>query len=225
MGLPSRRSVVLAGLMAAASAGSVRARPGEPGPNPFSFDEAIPRAFGAWRELESSIVRVVDPEAKTLQDIIYSQLVSRTYVNAAADRVMLSLAYGEDQRGSKTAHPPEICYRAQGFDVRELRDVDIATPFGGIAGRRFDARKDVRREPVSYWFNAGGTPIRSQLELRWVQIRLGLSGNVPDGLLFRVSSIDADPARAYAVHERFIADLLQSVVHDVRTRLGGLQLA
>ena len=58
-----------------------------------------------------------------------------------------------------------------------------------------------------------------------MQIRLGLSGNVPDGLLFRVSSIDADPARAYAVHERFIADLLQSVVHDVRTRLGGLQLA
>jgi EpsI family protein len=225
MSLPSRRSVVLAGLMAAASAGSVWARPGEPKLNPFSFDEAIPRAFGAWREQKSSIVQVVDPEGQTLVHTLYSQLVSRTYVNAAGDPVMLSLAYGEDQRGSKTAHPPEICYRAQGFDVLELRDVDIATPFGDIAGRRFDTRMGSRREPVSYWFNAGGTPIRSQLELRWAQIRLGISGNVPDGLLFRVSSIDADPARAYAVHERFIDDLLQSVTHEARTRLGGLQLA
>jgi len=225
MSLPSRRSVVLAGLMIAVSAGSVRARPGKPKPSPFPFDEAIPRAFGAWRELKSSIVQVVDPEARTLERTLYSQLVSRTYVNAAGDPVMLSLAYGEDQRGSKTAHPPEICYRAQGFDVLEMHDVDFATPFGSIAGRRLDTRKDARREPVSYWFNVGGTPIRSPLEQRWVQIRLGISGNVPDGLLFRVSSIDADPARAYGVHEGFIGDLLQSVTHEARTRLGGLQLA
>ena len=51
---------------------------------------------------------------------------------------------------------------------------------------------------------------------------LGLTGQVPDGLLFRVSSVDPDAKRAYAVHEAFIADLLKAAKPQDRVKLAGV---
>jgi EpsI family protein len=39
------------------------------------------------------------------------------YVNASGYRIMLSLAYGSDQRGALQAHKPEVRYPAQGFTL------------------------------------------------------------------------------------------------------------
>jgi Protein of unknown function (DUF3485) len=55
-----------------------------------------------------------------------------------------------------------------------------------------------------------------------VELRLGLTGQVPDGLLFRVSSIDPDAARAYAVHESFINALLSAATPADRNKLSGV---
>jgi hypothetical protein len=45
---------------------------------------------------------------------------------------------------------------------------------------------------------------------------------VPYGLLFRVSSIDADSDRAFRAHERFVGELLTAVSAADRGRLSGL---
>ena len=50
----------------------------------------------------------------------------------------------------------------------------------------------------------------------------GLTGRIPDGMLFRVSSIDVDQARAYQMHNEFISQLLQTVPPGARKRLSGL---
>jgi hypothetical protein len=42
-------------------------------------------------------------------------------------------------------------------------------------------------------------------------------------MLFRVSSIDRDQARAYALQQTFVIDLLKSVSPQTRKRLSGLQ--
>ena len=76
---------------------------------------------------------------------------------------------------------------------------------------------------MTYWFNVGETPIRNQLEKRLVEIRLGLSGQIPDGLLFRVSSIDDTPTRAYQMQDEFVTDLLNAVGTKERVRLSGLR--
>ena len=55
-----------------------------------------------------------------------------------------------------------------------------------------------------------------------MQIRLGLTGQIPDGLLFRVSSIDDQSSRAYVAHDQFVGDLLTAVSPKDRTRLSGL---
>jgi len=53
-------------------------------------------------------------------------------------------------------------------------------------------------------------------------MRYGLTGRIPDGMIFRVSSIDPDQVRANQLHDRFINELLQAVSPAERTRLAGL---
>ena len=49
-----------------------------------------------------------------------------------------------------------------------------------------------RNEPVTYWLTVGDQVITNKFDKRIAEIRLGLTGQIPDGLLFRVSSIDND---------------------------------
>lgn len=49
-------------------------------------------------------MQVVNPQTQELLDKLYSQILTRTYVNAKGYRIMLSLAYGSDQRGALQAH-------------------------------------------------------------------------------------------------------------------------
>jgi EpsI family protein len=136
---------------------------------------------------------------------------------------MMSLAYGDDQRGGLAAHKPEVCYPAQGFALMGMSESTIETPFGRIAARRLSTSLGARKEPVTYWFNVGDTPVRNQIEQRLIEMRLGLSGQIPDGLLFRISSIDDNPQRAYLTQEAFVKSLLASVGPGERLRLAGLE--
>ncbi len=219
-------SLVLAGFMVLASAAGIAAKPSQKatdvGPA-FVLEAVVPKAFGGWRELQQETAQVVNPQTKQLLDKLYSQTLSRTYVNASGYRIMLSLAYGDDQRGGLTAHRPEVCYPAQGFAVLGKSEASLATPFGTIAARRLNTSLGPRKEPVTYWFNVGDRTVRNQLEQRLVEIRLGLSGQIPDGLLFRVSSIDEQPTRAYAQQDAFVVALLDAVDGDSRMRLAGVE--
>jgi hypothetical protein len=49
-----------------------------------------------------------------------------------------------------------------------------------------------------------------------------MTGEVPDGVLFRVSSIDSDDARAFARQQQFVSDLIGSVTPAFRKRISGL---
>jgi EpsI family protein len=220
-----RVSIVLAALMAVAAAGGIAARPAArpPGSAPrYVLEDTVPRQFGDWRALPDAGVQVVNPQTKQLLDKLYSQILSRTYVNSKGYRVMLSLAYGDEQRGELAAHKPEVCYPAQGFKLHSNEAAELATPFGGIAARRLNTSLGARKEPVTYWFTMGDRAVRSKFEQRLVEIRLGLTGEVPDGLLFRVSSLDDQPARAFRLQEAFVSDLLKAVPARDRLRLSGL---
>jgi len=220
-----RISIVLASLMALASVGGMAARPTAkpPGSAPrYILEDTVPRQFGDWRALPDTGVQVVNPQTKELLDKLYSQVLSRTYVNAQGYRIMLSLAYGDEQRGDLQAHRPEVCYPAQGFKLHSNDPGELSTPFGAIAARRLSTSLGQRKEPVTYWFTMGDRAVKSKLEQRLVEIRLGLTGEVPDGLLFRVSSIDDSPQRAFQMQEAFVADLLKAVPARDRLRLSGL---
>lgn len=211
-------------MMFTASIGAIFARPTAKladQTSAISLESMIPRQFGDWREILPDHVQMVDPQRQELLDRSYSQVLSRTYVNGAGYRIMLSIAYSDNQR-ERQAHMPEVCYPAQGFVIEENDPGVIATALGGIPVRRLFATMGARREPLTYWYAIGGTAVTGKLEKKLVHLRHALSGRVPDGMLFRVSSIDPDLGRAHRAQDQFVGELLQGVSPAERARLSGL---
>jgi EpsI family protein len=222
---PNRIAIVLAFLMFGASVGAIVARPSikvaNQGPT-ISLEIMIPKQFGDWRDEPQRISQIINPQTQELLDKLYSQILTRTYVNSEGYRVMLSLAYGSDQRGSLQAHKPEVCYPAQGFKLHKTEALPLLTPIGTIPAQRLFTSLGQRQEPVTYWFTMGDKAVQSTFEKRLVQLSYGLTGRIPDGLLFRISSIDGDQARANRYHDQFVNQLLQAIPPDDRVRLSGL---
>ena len=218
-------AAIMCAMMVATSIAAtvLRPKPRDPSlPPAIVLADAVPKQFGNWRELPAQAVQVVNPQTQELLDKLYSQTLTRTYVNAEGYVIMLSMAYGDDQRGGLQAHMPEVCYPAQGFKLESAAPHQVPTPFGPITGKRLVTTMGPRTEPITYWFSMGQQAVQTRWEKRMVEIRLGLTGQVPDGLLFRVSSVDPDAKRAYAVHEAFIADLLKAAKPQDRVKLAGV---
>jgi EpsI family protein len=223
--IANRMAYLIAALICVASVGAVVARPSAKLADELpkiSLETMIPTQFGDWREQPQLLAQVVNPQTKELLDKLYNQILSRTYVNSSGYRIMLSLAYGSDQHGSMQAHKPEVCYPAQGFALQKNDAALLATAFGQIPVRRLFTTMGPRQEPVTYWFTVGEKAVQGTTQKRLVDLRYGLTGRIPDGLLFRVSSIDPDQSRSYQMQDQFINQLLQSVSPAERKRLSGL---
>ena len=219
-------TIALAAMMCTASVAGLVIRPSTTMAKKglsLSLDTTVPKTFGDWTELAEQSAQVVNPQTQELLDKLYSQILTRTYINKAGYRIMLSMAYGDDQRGGLQAHRPEVCYPAQGFKLDKVQDGTLATAYGNIEVRRLGTHLGQRHEPVTYWLTAGDQVVKNKFEKRLTEIRLGLTGQIPDGLLFRVSSIDPDTARAYAMQQQFTADMMAAVPAEARKRLSGLE--
>jgi len=127
---------ILAALMCGAAIAGVAGKPVRTTSNFPKLESAVPNAFGEWAEVREQNNQIIDPETQQLLNSIYDQVLTRTYVNKQGYRIMLSLAYGSDQRGGLQAHRPEVCYPAQGFKVLSLADGDLGTSNGAIQVRR-----------------------------------------------------------------------------------------
>jgi len=110
-----RSSIVLALLMIASSVMAwlivpthlmANARPA------IRLESALPARFGDWEEEKAMSAMVVNPELDAALRQIYTQTLSRTYVNSSGYRIMLSLAYGSDQRGASAV--PTLTKRPSG---------------------------------------------------------------------------------------------------------------
>jgi len=219
------RTSVIAIALFAAGALAAGMKPTQPlalqGPR-VDLERMIPVRFGEWRAIDDPAgVPVGNPQLRAELDRLYDQVLARTYVDGSNRRVMLSIAYGSDQLGDGVqAHRPEFCYAAQGFVVRTMRD-EALTDVGGLPVRRLVAQRLARREPITYWITIGDHPVLPGIERKLAQLRFGLAGTIPDGMLVRVSSFDADPQAGYALQDAFVAALLQSLPPETRARLRG----
>lgn len=190
----------------------------------FDLETMIPLEFGEWRLDPNQPVTLINPVQLENINRIYDQNLSRTYIGPGNSRVMLSIAYGSDQRSgvSLGVHYPEVCYPAQGFVVGTSTVGSVATDHGVIPVRRLETRLgNVRLEPVTYWTTIGSHITLGGLDRRLLELQYGLDREIPDGLLFRVSTIDADSAKAYAIQDQFIQDLIRHLPAEGRMRLAG----
>lgn len=188
----------------------------------IDLESMIPKQFGDWHELTQKTAFIINPVQKEVLDNVYTQTLSRIYVNESGEMIMLSIAYGEDQRKDTAAHFPEICYPAQGFKVTRNNIDVLAMGHHSIPIRRLETQLGLNRiEPVTYWIVIGNRVVVSGLARRLIELNYGVKGVVPDGMVVRVSSINADANLAYAIQDKFIDKLFQSIDSENRTRIFG----
>jgi EpsI family protein len=223
----TRRAALLAALMVGASAlgaALIPTRRMADRRGPFSLATAVPERFAGWVLDPRARGIVVNPQTEELLRRIYTETLERTYVRGPAERIMLSIAYGADQSDvSLQMHYPEVCYPAQGFQLEGRREDRLDLAYGTIPVRRLETTfSTIRHEPVTYWTVIGDELTMNGLDKRLAEIRHGLRGEIVDGMLVRVSSINIDTAAAFALQDQFIRDLLASLSSTARHRLAAL---
>ena len=224
-GPASVRAWTLAALLVGTALAAAAMRPQSHAPDTgerLDLHALIPERFAGWHALPGSRPLIVDPRVSAQVAATYTDTIERVYRHADGKMVMLSMAYGERQLDdSLQAHRPEYCYRAQGFTIDDANDAVVQSVNGELPVRRLLTRRGQRLEPVTYWLTVGQHAVLPGLGRQLAQLRYGLRGEIPDGLLVRVSSLDANPAQAWPVHERFIADLLRTLPSAHLKRVAG----
>jgi EpsI family protein len=175
------------------------------------LEHVVPQTFGDWHLSLTTAASVIDPTVAKRLDDIYDQTLARTYVNDRGYQVMLSVAYGWEQSRTLQIHRPEVCYVAQGFNVSKAERVALQIGTASIPAMRMRSALGSRTEPVTYWVRIGDLIVRGNVEQGFARLRYGLRGFIADGLLFRVSSIDDDPNRAFDEQLEFIRALINEV--------------
>ena len=187
----------------------------------FDLETDVPREFGVW-QLDRRVVPILpSPDVTVTLNKIYDQTLGRTYVNDSGASIMLSVAYGSAQTRQLRAHRQEVCYSAQGFQISDVRRETISLHGANLPITRMVATQGRRVEPVLYWFTMGHKAVMSLWDRQWAQFEYSLSGIVPDGFLFRLSSIDLDFDRAYAQQLSFASDLMSALKPDLAARFLG----
>lgn len=191
----------------------------------IDLETMIPKQFGEWRIDDTVAPVITSPDIQANLNLIYNQTLNRSYINERGDRLMLAIAYGGDQSDSMQVHKPEVCYPAQGFQIIRQKDGMLDSGFGVFPVRWLVAQQGQRIEPVTYWIKIGDSVVSNGVQWKLKQLAYGLTGRVPDGMLFRVSSISANENSSFEIHQSFIRSILESLPKELRTRLiGGADL-
>jgi EpsI family protein len=189
----------------------------------MELERVIPRQFGDWAEVPSSLPVVSDPSIEAAVKALYSSTLVRTYRDLQGHVIFLSVAYGKNQNSwSTAAHRPEFCYAAQGFAVTKGDEVRVPLGKGrDIRTIRLMAVQDSRREPISYWVTLADTPTLPGIGRKFQQFRYGLQGWIVDGLLVRISSLGEASGDSYDAHDKFMRDLDSAMKPGFRARFFG----
>jgi EpsI family protein len=176
-----------------------------------ALESLIPHRFGDWRHDDLTDKLLIKPRMKAAPDP-HDQALARTYINGQGERVMLFVSYGSNQLGHEfQEHRPEFCYRAAGFTLLETSDARLSLSAQDLKVRQLLAQQNERLEAITYWMTIGDLPTLPGVPRKIEQLRHGLRGEIPDGMLVRVSSLKMAGTDAFGLQARFIADLQRAV--------------
>lgn len=217
-----RTAIALALGMGGAAVLAALGQPTTEGNPPTRLEELFPRSFGEWNT-DDSLDLFVRPHERLGGKLygIYDQILERNYLNDTGQRLMLLVAYGSEQSARLKMHRPEVCYPPAGFDVQRVHAAQLSLASHAIPVRRLHARSRSRSEPITYWTTLGDAVMADDAGFRLRQLSFGLRGRILDGMLVRVSSIDADADRAWRLHSRFAGQLALALDPASRARVIG----
>ena len=220
----SMRYLLMLGLMLASAALAAALRPSislADERTPIDLKAMVPRAFGDWQERLIGVGHIIDPRMQQTIDEIYSETLTRTYINSDGYQIMLSIAYGKNQSDALQLHKPEVCYPAQGFQLMDKQASSLAATNITLPTTRLLTKLDRREEPVTYWTVVGDHVTKGGIDKKLTEMRYALNNRIADGMLIRVSSIDGDSAKAYKFQDQFAQQMLAAIDPQYRDRFSG----
>ena len=197
-----------------------RIKAADQGPK-IDLETMIPKRFGDWRVDDGIVPIQVSPDVQASLNKIYNQTLARTYINSNGNRIMLSIAYGGDQRDTIKLHRPEGCYAGQGFAVHKQEKSVLTVAKGSMPVIHLVTQQNSRNEIVTYWIVIGERLALSDFEIKVIKINYAMSGEIPDGMLVRISSLSSDEQAAYKLHQEYAGSLYWAVSPGNRSRVFG----
>ncbi len=210
-----RRSILVGTGLAAAGAVSCLVAPkavAKPIEKP-TFNSAIPDRIGGWKSRKSQQI-VLPPQDDSNQ--LYENQETRIYEGVGLPAVMLLIAHSSIQQNDVQVHRPEVCYPASGFPVISTEPTQISYRGREFAGRELLADRGGLHERVIYWIRVGDSFPTTWRKQRIDMALSNLSGVVPDGVLFRVSTIEEPEKSTSAILRIFIEEFLGNVAPSFR---------
>lgn len=188
---------------------------------PINLGAMVPTTFGEWKEQVNITEQIINPQQKQMLDKLYSETLSRTYVDRAGYSIMLTIAYGKNQSDTLAMHKPEVCYPAQGFTLLSKQPLGLDIQGSPIAITRLTTSLGQRFEPITYWTVVGDRIITGTTSKKLAEINYALHNRIPDGMLVRLSSIDKVTDNAFAIQAQFANQLAQAIPVEHRRRFVG----
>ncbi|PKQ00867.1 MAG: EpsI family protein [Alphaproteobacteria bacterium HGW-Alphaproteobacteria-13] len=206
----SRRNLLIGIALAGASGIAFARQPAVANPviPEDEFEKWVPPRFGQWAVVSQSGVVLPPPDA--LSDRLYDNLVTRVYVAPELPPVMLLLAYNNAQSGVLQVHRPEFCYPVGGFQLSPTRDIMLSAGGHPVPANFFTATAPNRVEQVAYFTRLGAAYPRKWSEQRIAVMRANLAGDIPDGMMMRVSALGIDQKEAQALLTTFSSQFIEN---------------
>lgn len=225
--MTSRRDFLI-GALCAGAAGTAWARTPRQRTsllNGRKLEALLPKQFADWHEVPSDAL-VVPQSENSLASKLYSQSLGRIYQAEDGKAVMMLIAYGDTQSDQLQLHRPEVCYPAFGFNiVNSAESQIILSPKVTVPARTLTATSPSRTEHVSYWTRVGEYLPQSGRDQAIDKVKIALAGEIPDGVLVRISSLETEATAGYALNQRFAAAMLSAFDPAGRPALIGSERA
>lgn len=166
------------------------------------FQQLIPAKVAGWTSRKSA--ELVLPAEDEGQDKLYENLETRIYEGEGLPAMMMLVAYSSVQKNDVQVHRPEVCYPAAGFPILRTKPATIDVGSRKVPGREVVADRGGLKERIVYWVRVGDEFPTDWPEQRLIMAKSNLLGVIPDGVLFRVSMIEDDPASSVSALDTFI---------------------
>ena len=206
----SRRHAIMGGMMAATAVAAGLRFPKDRYPvvKSETFKSWVPSRFAGWQRVDSS--DVILPPEDALSDRLYDNLITRVYRRDNGDEVMVLMAYNNRQDGMLQVHRPEVCYPVGGFNLTETEATQIEIGGDAIPSSRFTATGPRRTEHVLYFTRVGPGFPRTWSQQRLEVMKANLEGYVPDGMMYRASTLLPDSRKATELMQELSSALYQA---------------
>jgi EpsI family protein len=161
----------------------------------------FPERLSSWRLQERAHL-----DQQTLGILKMSDYILWRYIDFAGRSLWLYIGYWDAQRKGAQIHSPKNCLPGSGWEPLEVSTVTVAVPTNdSVTVNRYLIQKDYDQQLVTYWYDAQGEAVASEINAKVLGIKNAILHNRTDGALIRLlSPIYGTVEQTFDMHAAYI---------------------